>query len=113
MGRTATVVEGDTAKAITATLSDADGVQNLVAATVVLRLKDASTGRELEADCTLSDAENGEVEIPGALREDWLSGRYTPEVIVDYADGSRDIFPCEESDVLQDKYAVIVRPRRT
>lgn len=113
MARTVTVAEGDTAKAIVATLSNADGAQNLTGATVVLNLKDPSTGRSLSAACTLVTPASGVVSIPGALRSAWLSGEYVPEFVVTYADTSVDVWPCEDDDDLQDEYAVIVRARRT
>jgi len=113
MSRTVTVAEGDTAKAIVATLSNADGAQNLTGATVTLYLKDRETFRELSAACTLVTPASGIVSIPGALRSAWLSGRYVPEFVVTYNDASVDIFPCEDDDDLQDEYRVIVRGRRT
>lgn len=113
MSRTVTVAEGDTAKAIVATLSNADGAQDLTGAAVELQLKDPNTGRALSATCTLVTAASGIVSIPGALRAAWLSGRYVPEFVVTYDDASVDIFPCEDDDDLQEEYGVIVRPRAT
>lgn len=115
MSRTVTVVEGDTAQAIVATLSNADGAQDLTGATVMFRAKDPVTGRsitEVEADI-LSPATAGRVSVPGTERAAWRAGGYVPEYVVTYADSSVDIFPCEDDDDLQAEYRVNVRARAT
>jgi len=103
-----TLVVGDTAKPIRATLSNADGPQNLTGATVELHLKDPATNAAaIVAACTVVGALTGDVETPGSVRAAWPVGDYQAEYRVAYADGSVDVFPSESS------VAVVIRARRT
>lgn len=102
-----TLAEGDTAGAITAVLSNADGVQDLTGATVVLHLKKRSTGATLTAACTVTAAASGAISIPGSVRTAWLAGVYDVEFVVTYADSSVDIFPSVAADTFT------LRPRAT
>lgn len=103
-----TLVEGDTAKPIVATLSNADGPQDLRGATVVLKMTKRKDSTVTEsADCDLADAENGVVSIPGTLREAWASGEYYAEFEVTYSDTTKDVWPSAAPAL------IFIRPRKT
>lgn len=107
MAKSITLVQGDTAKAIVATLRNADGPQNLTGATVKLHLKQEGVDALTPVDCSITDALGGVVSAPGTARAAWVAGEYQAEYRVVYADGSVDIFPSEQLAT------IVVRARRT
>lgn len=107
MARSITLVQGDTAKAIVATLRNADGPQNLTGATVKLHLKQDGVDALSPGDSDIVDALGGVVSNPGSQRSAWVAGEYQAEYRVVYADSSVDIFPSEQLAT------IVVRARRT
>lgn len=100
MSQTIHLVVGDTAPPLRVTLANADGPQDLTAATVVMRLKrsDSGTVTEIEMDLD-ADPTTGVVthEWEPAETEDVIS--YKVEFIVTFADGTVETFPNLSADV--------------
>jgi hypothetical protein len=103
-------VQGVTAPDFLGTLQ-VDGVPpNLVAATVVLKLKERTSGVAFGPfACTVDApaATSGIVRCPGTSLGTVLAGTYYVEYDVNYADGTKDVFPSDGSGMLT------IRPVKT
>jgi hypothetical protein len=104
------VVVGDTAPPLRATLSNADGPQDLTGATVVLRLKPNTGGPVLEVDMDIdADPTTGVVTHTWDPSETAAALRYTAEFVVTFADETVQTFPNESSQAP----TISIRARRT
>lgn len=104
------LVVNDTAPPLRATLSNADGVQDLTGATVVMRLKpsDGSTVLEIPMDLAADPT-------TGVVTHDWDPSEtdavlsYKVEFVVTFADLTVETFPNEANDVP----SISIRARKT
>lgn len=94
------LVIGDTAPPLTATLSNADGPQDLTGASVVARLKRSTDGEVVEVTMDIAaDPTTGVVTHAWDPTETDEVLKYTVEFVVTFADGGVETFPNESSDV--------------
>jgi hypothetical protein len=105
------LVVGDTAPPLSATLSNADGVQDLTGVTsVIMRLKPSTGGTVLEIEMDV-DADP----TTGIVTHDWQTAetnavlKYTVEFVVTFADGTIETFPNEANAVP----SINIRERKT
>ena len=104
------LVAGDTAGAITLTLSNADGVQDLTGADVAIQLRERATGVlvTIDSGLVIADPETGEVEIPGTARATLGAGTYDMRAIVD--GDERDIFPSTRDAAVAAPPVLVISP---
>lgn len=104
-----TLVVGDTAPPLRATLSNANGPQDLTGATVVARLRRSIDGDLVEVDMDVEDAEAGIITHTWDASETDEALSYKVEFVVTFADGTIETWPNLASNVP----LVVVRQRKT
>lgn len=89
------IKQGDTAPAIVASLTDADGeIVPLTGATVMFIMKDKLSGEVVvEADGTVTDASGGVVKYDWQPGDTDVPNPYNAEFEVHFADGTYETFP--------------------
>lgn len=98
---TISLVAGNTAPNLLASLTNAAGAQDLTGAVVVARLTDQDSGTVETLDCTLVSPETGgqvTVEAPAAEDGGWPAGDWVVEYDVTFAGGALQTFPLKAED---------------
>lgn len=106
------LVKGDTAPALTARLSNADGYQDLTGATVTMRLKPSTADPVLEITVDVDPdqtANKGKVSHEWELEETNEALSYIVEFVVIFSDGTQETFPVLANDVP----SIVIRELKT
>lgn len=89
-----TIKQNDTSPSLQATLKDANNNPiNLVAATVMFHLKSLDGTIKVDAEMTVTDADNGVVQYDWQSGDTDTAGSYYAEFEVTYSDASVETFP--------------------
>jgi len=105
------LVVGDTAPPLEATLSNADGPQDLTGASVVMRLKpNVANAETLEIDMDIDDdPTTGKISHAWEESETAEAVTYKAEFVVTFADDTVATFPLQGNDVP----TIAIRARKT